>query len=132
MKHKILWGYDLIYLLREGGCTVLWLNLKGYFKGHLKTQRIPSLLLQRDSRSFNMYIIITCISFIYILIYQLYYTPRKLPWRFIQSINHWPLKKYIHNCLSDSENSFLFFSFYFSCMVAITAAVLASTLVNGL
>ena len=25
-------------------------------------------------------------------------------------------KKYIHNCLSDSENSFLFFSFYFSCM----------------
>ena len=41
-------------------------------------------------------------------------------------------KKYIHNCLSDSENSFLFFSFYFSCMVAITAAVLASTLVNGL
>ena len=44
-----------------------------------------------------------------------------------------PKKKiYIHNCLSDSENSFLFFSFYFSCMVAITAAVLASTLVNGL
>ena len=56
----------------------------------------------------------------------------KLSWRFIQSINHWPLKKYIHNCLSDSENSFLFFSFYFSCMVAITAAVLAGTLVNGL
>ena len=46
-------------------------------------------------------------------------------------INHWPLKK-IHNCLSDSENSFLFFLFYFSCMVAITAAVLTSTLVNGL
>ena len=47
---------------------------------------------------------------------------------------HKPLapKKYIHNCLSNSENSFLFFSFYFSCMVAITAAVLASTLVNGL
>ena len=43
-----------------------------------------------------------------------------------------PKKKYIHNCLSDSKNSFLFFSFYFSCMVAITAAVLASTLVNGL
>ena len=43
-----------------------------------------------------------------------------------------PKKIYIHNCLSDSENSFLFFSFYFSCMVAITAAVLASTLVNGL
>ena len=43
-----------------------------------------------------------------------------------------PKKKYIHNCLSDSENFFLFFSFYFSCMVAITAAVLASTLVNGL
>ena len=42
------------------------------------------------------------------------------------------LKKNIHNCLSDSENSFLFFSFYFSCMVAITASVLASTLVNGL
>ena len=40
-------------------------------------------------------------------------------------------KKNIHNCLSDSKNSFLFFSFYFSCMVAITAAVLASTLVNG-
>ena len=75
---------------------------------------------------------LSCISFIHILIYQLYYTPRKLSWRFIQSINHWPLKKYIHNCLSDSENSFLFFSFYFSCMVAITAAVLASTLVNGL
>ena len=43
-----------------------------------------------------------------------------------------PKKIYIHNCLSDSENSFLFFSFYFSCMVAITAAVLASTFVNGL
>ena len=43
-----------------------------------------------------------------------------------------PKKKYIHNCLSDSENSFLFFLFYFSCMVAITAAVLAGTLVNGL
>ena len=42
-----------------------------------------------------------------------------------------PKKIYPH-CLSDSENSFLFFSFYFSCMVAITAAVLASTLVNGL
>ena len=41
-------------------------------------------------------------------------------------------KKIIHNCLSDLENSFLFLSFYFSCMVAITAAVLASTLVNGL
>ena len=40
--------------------------------------------------------------------------------------------KNIHTCLSDSENSFHFFSFYFSCMVAITAAVLASTLVNGL
>ena len=75
---------------------------------------------------------LSCISFIYILIYQLYYTPQKLSWHFIQSINHWPLKKHIHNCLSDSENSFLFFSFYFSCMVAITAAVLASTLVNGL
>ena len=43
-----------------------------------------------------------------------------------------PKKKYIHNCLSDSENSFIFFSFYFSCMVAITAAVLAGILVNGL
>ena len=77
---------------------------------------------------------LSCISFIYILIYQLglYYTPWKLSWHVIQSINHWPLKKYIHNCLSDSENSFLFFSFYLSCMVAITAAVLASTLVNGL
>ena len=41
-------------------------------------------------------------------------------------------KTYIHNCLSDSENSFLFFSLYFSCMVAITAVVLAGTLVNGL
>ena len=27
--------------------------------------------------------------------FQLYYTPRKLSWRFIQSINHWPLNKYI-------------------------------------
>ena len=27
------------------------------------------------------------------MIYQLYYAPRKLSWRFIQSINHWPLKK---------------------------------------
>ena len=35
-------------------------------------------------------------------------------------------------CMSDSENSFPFFSFYFSCMMAITAAVLAGTLVNGL
>ena len=52
----------------------------------------------------------------------------------LHSIYNKPLapKKYIHNCLSDSENSFLFFSFYFSCMVAITAAVLVSTLVNGL
>ena len=41
-------------------------------------------------------------------------------------------KKYIHNCLSDSENSFLLFFFHFNLMVAITAAVLASTLVNGL
>ena len=41
-------------------------------------------------------------------------------------------KQNIHNCLSDSENSFLFFSLYFSCMVAITTAVLTSTLVNGL
>ena len=40
--------------------------------------------------------------------------------------------KKIYPQLSDSENSFLFFSFYFSCMVAITAAVLAGTLVNGL
>ena len=43
-----------------------------------------------------------------------------------------PKKIYIHNCPSDSENSFLLFSFYFSCMMAITATVLASTLVNGL
>ena len=43
-----------------------------------------------------------------------------------------PPKNNIHNCLSNSENSFLLFSFYFSCMVAITTAVLAITLVNGL
>ena len=40
-------------------------------------------------------------------------------------------KKNSHNCLSDSENFFPFISFYFSYMVVITAAVLASTLVNG-
>ena len=66
-----------------------------------------------------------------LLIYQLYYTPRKLSWHFIQSINHWSLKN-IHNFLSDLDDSFLLFSLYFSCMVAITAAMLAGTLVYGL